>query len=379
MGVDLRPAPAHPFGMATRLVVGCMTGTSIDALDVALVEIEGKGLEMTPRVVGTLTRPLGEPGVLLRTLANQEAANAGGIAGAMREFSLLHAAAISDLLREAGVARADLIAVHGQTIFHSPPLSWQLFSAAPVAQAFKCPVVFDLRAADLAAGGQGAPITPLADWILFRHVATTVAVVNLGGFCNVTLLRAGVRAAQEGVQGRDLCACSQLLDAVARAVLGAPFDRDGAAALRGSADVAASKELAAMLTKQASQRRSLGTGDELGVWIQRHRARLGPDDLARSAAEALGSVIAASVQGQAGVLLAGGGTRNACLVASIHAHSRAGASVQTTDGTGIPAAYREAICMAVLGALCQDRVPITLPQVTGVPEPAPVAGCWVMP
>src|SRR5262245_35495304 len=151
--------------MTTRRVIGCMTGTSLDGLDVALVEIEGNGLGMKARVKAWNSHKLGPAGPSLRTLAAQEPLMAGDIAQAMHDFAALHAEAC---LEGAEGAPVDLVCVHGQTVFHKPPLSWQVMQPAPIARAMKCPVVYDLRAADLAAGGQGAPITPIADWVLFR-------------------------------------------------------------------------------------------------------------------------------------------------------------------------------------------------------------------
>ena len=87
--------------------------------------------------------------------------------------------------------------------------------------------------------------------------------------------------------------------------------------------------------------------------------------------------MARAFEGGGPVLLAGGGVKNAALVSRLRKLHAAG--VTTTGEAGVAPEYREAVCMAVLGALCQDRVPITLPQVTGVAAPAPVAGCWAYP
>ncbi len=354
----------------TRLVVGCMTGTSIDALDAAVVRVHGRGLGMRAEFVRAVTAPLGVLREPLRALAEQTPMAAGVIAALAREFSLLHGQVIADAL--AGEP-ADLVAVHGQTVFHAPPVSWQLAAPAVIARAVGAPVVFDLRAADLAAGGQGAPITPLADWVFCASLAKPLAIVNLGGFCNITRLEGD---GPETIRGADVCACNHVLDTVARRVLGAPFDDGGRAALAGAIDDEALDDLLGVLTAQQGLRRSLGTGDEVMSWVGRHRTRVSGGDLAASACEALGQMVARAAQGAERVLLAGGGVRNQALRRAIG--SCCSCRVETTDACGLPVEYREAACMAVLGALCEDRTPITLTAVTGAAAP-PVSGSWIHP
>lgn len=351
----------------TRTIAGCMTGTSIDALDAALVQVEGHGLEMRARVLRCATQPLGELAEPLRRFAQQQPLTAGQIAELSLRFAERHVATLRALL---GPERSDLIVVHGQTVFHAPPLSWQLLSPAPIAAALETPVLYDLRAADLAAGGQGAPITPLADWVFFRDRRETRAIVNLGGFANFTLLPAG--AAHTEIRGGDICVCNQLLDQLARELLGQTFDRDGRAARLGTPHSAARDALQALLARQAAAGRSLGTGDEILAWLDEYRGQAAPGDLLRSACDALGAVIAKSVAAADRILIAGGGARNAALCAALGEQS--GQPVQPTDYAGVPQEYREAAEMAVLGALCQDGIPITLPAVTRPAGAAPQAG-----
>lgn len=374
-----------------RLVLGVMTGTSLDAIDAALVRIEGQGLAMRARPCAAATTPLRDHDDLaapLRALAQQQPMAAGDIARLARRFSLAVAGACVELLtrsRASGAIdageRPALACVHGQTVFHAPPDSWQLLAPAVIARAVGAPVVFDLRAADLAAGGQGAPITPLADWVLFRDEREHRAVANLGGFCNVTMLPSSAGGEASGpagaVTGRDVCACNHVLDTIARRCLGTPFDEGGAAAARGRIDDDALDDLLGLFAAQHRAARSLGTGDEVVGWVGRHRARLDGADLCATACEALAQTIARATLDAERLIVAGGGARNAALVRAIT--SASAARVVRSDELGVDAAYREAVAMAVLGALCQDRVPITLPRVTGVPAPAPVAGAWVYP
>ena len=357
--------------MTMRRVVGCMTGTSLDGLDCALVEISGVGLGISARFVRGVSAELGTLAAPLRALVDQKPLTAGEVAEVARELALLHAATARELL---GGDHADLVCIHGQTVFHAPPNSWQLAQPAPIARALRCPVVYDLRAADLAAGGQGAPITPIADYILFRSLAP-VAVANLGGFCNVTVIPTDDPAS---ITARDVCSCNQLLDHLARSLLHTPFDTGGIIASQGSVHDEALIDLEGILTTQAKSRRSLGTGDELSEWISRFRAHVAPQDLAATACEGLANALASAIPPEIDrVLLAGGGVKNASLVRAIASCSTA--KVEATDTHGLPASYREAAEFAVLGALCQDKVPITLPQVTGCSMPAPLAGAWVFP
>ncbi|MFO0983693.1 MAG: anhydro-N-acetylmuramic acid kinase [Planctomycetota bacterium] len=358
----------------TRRIIGCMSGTSMDAIDVALVDVAGRGYQLRAQPVRCHTQPLQGLAAELRALAEQRPATTAAISRLAHDLAIAHVVAVRSLL---GGERADLIAVHGQTIYHAPPLGWQLMQPAPIARAFGVPVVFDLRSADLAAGGQGAPITPLADAILFRHAARSRAVVNLGGFCNVTLLPRGAEIDARAIEAGDVCACNQILDAIARALLDRPFDRDGAWAASGQAIAPAFTELVRALLDQSSAGRSLGTGDELCDWLDRHASRHAGADLARTACAAIAQAIAQRAQTSDEVLLAGGGARNRTLLGELRA--RLPAPVVLTEEIGIPGAYREAIEMAILGALAQDRVPITLPRVTRVSAAAPQSGCWVLP
>jgi 1,6-anhydro-N-acetylmuramate kinase len=379
----------------TRLAVGVMTGTSIDGIDAALVRVEGRARGIRVTLLRHLSESLGDMQPRLRAAAEQRPMTAGEFARLAWDFGELHVATIVRLVES---AIPNLICVHGQTVFHQPPVSLQLINPAPIAARFDCPIVSDLRQADLAHGGQGAPITPLADWILFRdrENPTSRAIVNLGGFCNVTILprscagttpsppaggnppnAAALDEDVRGIRGFDVCACNQLLDAIARDTLGVPFDEDGAAALRGRANPQATEALCAILEQQrqsAAQRRSLGTGDEALAWLRDNRSTLAPNDLAASSVQAIALTIRASLMSHSidQVVLAGGGARNLALRVALQMQ----AAVLDTSSFGIPIDAREAACFAILGALCQDGVPISLPAVTGCREPAPPSGTW---
>ena len=359
----------------TRLAIGCMTGSSIDALDAALVRIDGAGHDMTVSLLGARSESLGPLARHLRLLAQGHPLRAADAARLALRLGELHADAVESLLRDHPVERLDLVAVHGQTVFHDPPLSWQLINPAPILHRHGAPVVYDMRQADLAAGGQGAPITPIADLILFRGLPAPWCIANLGGFCNTTTMLARSPSI-EALTGADIGACNQLLDAITRERLGLPFDDGGRLALSGWINEPAFDDLLDLLQRQAIDPRSLGTGDELTDWIRDHKP-LSPEDMAATACAAIGKHTARCARDAATLVLAGGGTRNRALVDAVT--GAFGGRTAVSDELGVPAQHREAMAMAVLGALCQDRVPITIPRITGGADPAPVSGAWLLP
>lgn len=353
-----------------RYAIGCMTGTSLDGLDAVLVEAEGTGLNMRVRAIAHAEADLGELKDDLRAVAAGSPTSAGDFARIALRLGELHAMAIEGLVEREGV-RLAACALPGQTVFHRPPNSLQLINPWPVALRLGCPVLHDLRGADIAAGGQGAPITPIADWVLFRSESEDRAIVNLGGYCNVTTLPAG--SPPPSVRGFDVCACNQVLDACARSVLGRPFDTDGRAARAGTPDESATAELSHMLQAQASAGRSLGTGDECTGWVEQH-APLAPSDLMASAAWAVGTVVGERLADLGNPILAGGGSRNRALVAAIE---RVAGPCKTTADHGVDVQHREAGCIAVLGLLALDGVRYTLHGATGRAVDLSAEGSWI--
>ena len=354
-----------------RFVVGTMTGTSIDgALDAAIVSVHGHGLEMRAPLVLGRSYDLGACAGELRRIAAQEPLSAREFARIAREFGERHAEALAAICAEADV-KPDLAVLHGQTVFHAPPLSWQLVDPWPVAERLGCAVRYDLRGANVAAGGQAAPITPLADFVMYGDLSTAKTILNLGGFANATLLpprSSGV----DGIRGLDLCACNHVLDRVARTRLGRDFDEDGRAAARGTPDADVAREIAARLGAEDVIRpdrpRSLGTGDEAAGLVAL-TADLAPFDACATVVEGLARALAGLLKASghaAGrtIVVAGGSARHRALRERLAAH--AAAAVETSDEhAGIPAEMREAAAMAVLGALAEDGIRFTLPRVAG--------------
>ena len=371
----------HRPDSAPRFVVGTMTGTSIDGdLDAAVIAVHGHGLDMNAPLVHGQSFSLGAMADDLRRAASGAAMTARDFTRLSHAFGLLHAEAI-ELLCEAASVRPDLVVLHGQTVMHAPPLSWQLVNPWPVAARLGCPVRYDLRAANLCSGGQGAPITPLADFILFGEETRAKTILNLGGFANATLLPAR-REGPGAIRGLDLCPCNHLLDRVARTRLGRAFDEDGRAARQGRANESIAAAIAEMAMEPAQAlaargRRSLGSGDEATQAIDR-TDDLSPEDACATVVEAVARMLAdglaaAGHASSAPIVVAGGSARHRILCNRLAQLS--GSAVETSDvHAGIPCNMREAAAIAVLGALADDGVRFSLEQVTGarslVPESA---------
>lgn len=366
-----------------------MTGTSLDGLDAALVRLEGTGTALTAQFVGLVSRPLGdELGCTLRRLAAGEPRPPIDFLRAARQLGRLHAQAVADLCDQhlPADARLSFVAAHGQTIWHAPQeqLSWQLFDPWPLVRTLNVPVVYDLRQADLIAGGQGAPITPLADWVLYRDADRPRVVVNLGGICNVTVLGPTIQA----IHARDLCPCNILLDGVVQRLFPSMrYDDQGRIARRGRVIPSLRQTVVDQVRAITQQHRSLGREQFpdalLNRWVDAARQQTPqPQDIVASFTAAVADLISQAWRdglfdnAPAEVVLAGGGARNAALVD--HLRAKSAAAVRLSDELGIPLEAREAAAFAVLGALSRDGVPITLEQVTGGAQPG-VAGAWVYP
>jgi len=364
-----------------RWFVGCMTGTSLDGLDAALVRIVGEQRGMRAERVHHLSHPLPGPLVdAIMPLARGEAVTPLHVLRTARHLGVVHAEAVSRLLAEAAVQREqiDSVVCHGQTVWHAPEdrLSWQLFDPWPIVRTLRLPVCYDLRQADLVAGGQGAPITPAADRVLFAAEDERVLIANLGGICNITVLT-------DELIGEDICPCNLLMDGIVRK-LDPPrrYDEDGKLTETGRVDEA----LLAAMTRhpwfEQPRPRTAGREQFSAAWIDQlldGRSITTADACATAAAMIAGTIAEAAVSHAVDrIVLAGGGANNQGLAQRISETAPRGAAVSTSEAFGVPIEAREAMAMAVLGAMSRDGLPITIPQITGASEPGR-AGVWALP
>ena len=357
----------------SELAVGIMSGTSGDGVDSALIEVEWRRDRIASvDVIAHAHDPFAPD------LRESVIAAGAGQRMTTAELARLHAA-LGDAYAEVaakwikGVLIIRVIGVHGQTVAHLPGdrATLQIGDAARVALRTKVATACDFRSADIAAGGEGAPLTPFADHVLFGSGAPRV-VLNLGGIANVTLLPDKDR---DHVTGFDTGPGNMVIDAVAR-IAGSPFDKDGVGARRGRI---VERALAAALAHSFFSREApKSTGrEEFGQAFAEQlvasvRAEGGSLDDALATATALTTLSVADAIRRAtphgtewhDVLVGGGGSANPALMEALR-RALAPVAVRTTDEADVPAAAREAAAFAILALYRIRELPNTLPRVTG--------------
>jgi anhydro-N-acetylmuramic acid kinase len=282
-----------------------------------------------------------------------------------------------ELIRQSGVVAEQIegIGSHGQTLGHFPEQevhgTLQIGSPSVIHERTGIPVVADFRSADMAAGGQGAPLTPFLHHAVLASDQEARAVLNIGGFTNVSFLP-GPDAAQ--VVAFDPGPGNALLDRAARAASGERFDRDGRSALRGRVCEPALADLLADPYLAKAPPKSTGHEYFGEAFFERARARVkgeggSPDDLmATLVAFTVGAVVEAarrfSPSPPARWIVYGGGTQNPALMSGLAA-ALAPAEFETSDRFGLPAGALEAIAFALLGFCGARGLPSNVPAATG--------------
>ncbi|MGW3605266.1 anhydro-N-acetylmuramic acid kinase [Micromonospora sp. NPDC005161] len=365
-------------------IVGLMSGTSYDGVDVVAAEFTAEGDTLW-------LRPLGHRGLDYDERLRAEIAALLPPAATTIEAVCRLDNRLGEVFAEAAAVgvelaggRADAVVSPGQTVFH-----WvadgvalgtlQLGAVARVAARVGVPVLSDLRSADIALGGQGAPLVPAFDALLLDPAdgaAAPRAALNLGGIANLTVVAPGAP-----VLGYDVGPANALLDAAARRFLDRPCDLDGARAAAGRVHPGLLAELLAEPYYAAPPPKS--TGKELfhAGYLDRHLAALGApvplDDLLATLTELTARVVAAECDRHdvVEVVAAGGGVRNPTLLGRLAALGAGRWRLRGTDELGVPAQAKEAYAFALLGWLSWHGLPGSLPSVTGATRGA-VLGSW---
>lgn len=367
-------------------VIGLMSGTSVDGIDAALVDIAGTDWDLKVELLAGATYPYPDD------LRKQILAVCGGASVSMAALAELDdaiALAFAQAAQNIQVANApaQLIGSHGQTIYHRPPntqlgYSLQLGRGAVIAQMTGITTVSNFRASDIAASGQGAPLVPKVDAYLLSHPQESRCIQNIGGIGNVTYLPARRNPSwEQEIRGWDTGPGNTLLDLAVQHLSDGTktYDQDGNwAAIGNPCYILVEQWLSQDYFQQLPPK---STGREQFGWDYLHQCladaeahQLSPADLLATLTELTVASIVHSYRTflphlPERVLLCGGGSRNLYLKHRLQTQLES-VPVLTTDEVGLSADFKEAIAFAVLAYLRQLGIPGNLPQVTGARQEA---------
>jgi anhydro-N-acetylmuramic acid kinase len=352
-------------------VAGVMSGTSLDGIDVAIVEIRGRRIE----TIGFETTPYPEAVRLGILGVSNAVTTTAAISRLNFQLGELYARAVLRTIRRYGTV--ELIGCHGQTIYHEGGANTlQIGEAAVLAERTGVPVVSNFRARDIAAGGEGAPLVPYVDYLLFRHRTRARIALNIGGIANITVIPAAASAGD--VMAFDTGPGNMAIDALAREISRGKlqYDRDGRLAALGRVD----RVLLTNLLRDPYYRRkppkSAGREQYGAEFVARLKSsRLPPRDLIATATVLTACTIAQAVrryQTEAtDLIVSGGGAHNPRIMAHL-AGLLPNVSVATSSDYGIDVDAKEAIAFAVLAHETWRGRPGNLPSATGASRAVPL-------
>jgi anhydro-N-acetylmuramic acid kinase len=362
-----------------------MRGSSAAGVDVALVRVDGAGLDMTAQLLLHHHRPY-DPALKRNTFAMRGSGKTAfaELARLGREISLAYADCVNDALRAANLHPRDVaaIAAHGQTLYHAPPDTIQWLDPALDASRTGCPVVSDFRRADCAAGGQGAPLVPFADYVLFQHPQHARVLLNIGGIANLTYLpprdsNAGLDGVIAFDTGPGNCVCDWLCRQ--HDPTGPGYDVDGRLAATGRANPAIQDAMENQPYFIAPPPKSTDSPAMIRMWKDAVAQVRGPTktprpaDLKATAATVTGTTVFESIRRflpriPDEIFVSGGGARNPRIIRALeHAlHQRnPHTKVMPMDTLGVAVDAKEALAFALLAAATLDNVPSNVPSCTG--------------
>jgi anhydro-N-acetylmuramic acid kinase len=369
--------------MPQRWIIGLASGSSGDGVDAALMEVQGVGLDLRIVQMHGVHQPFGpEMREMIRRLSVAAPCEIRHVSRLHRLLGETFAAAARAVADSAALSlqKVQCIGCSGHTVGHEPegrfPGTLALGMAAVVAERCGVTTVNDFRTRDVAAGGQGAPLAALTDYLLFRHPTESRVLLHLGGMARLVYLPAGGRLHE--VIGFEAGPCNLLLDALIRQVTAGreSFDPGGKHAVQGKCIESLVQSWLAHPALQRRPPRSLPRhafaeefADQAVQQIRQQQGRL--HDLLCTAVHFVARNISASLRryipaerGIHRVLLSGGGVRNGLLWHLLE-QQLAGTPMTRTDEAGIPAELRKPLSTGLLAALTLDGVPANVPSATG--------------
>lgn len=374
-------------------VAGIMSGTSADGVDVAIVKIAPGRLR--PRLTLLAHQGRAYPASLRRAVLaamNASSTSTVELARLNWRLGLEYAEAVAAAAKSHRIA-LDLIGCHGQTLYHqSRPVSyaghrfactWQIGEAQAIAAHMSIPVVSNFRPADIFAGGQGAPLVPFLDYVLFADSNRGRVLQNIGGIANLTAIPAG--AAADRVIAFDTGPGNMIIDALAQQLFSRKFDRGGRLASRGAVIAPVLRQALRNAYFSAKPPRTAGReqfGREYAASFLaacRKHSRKPEDALATATALTAETIVssycrfvAAALSGQpVDFIVSGGGARNTALMTLLAARLQPlGCELAASDDHGLPAEAKEAAAFALLAWQTWHHQPSNVPSATGASRPA---------
>ena len=372
--MDLRVIQKKP----ARFVVGLMSGSSCDGIDAALVRIKGTGRDLVMKLIKHQTLSY-SPSLRKRLLdENLSARDVCVLDFELGELFAEAAQGVIDTIGDEALA-VDFVATHGHTVAHLPPHAHdrigtlQIGQSAVIAERTGLPVVSDFRPRDMAAGGQGAPLVPYADWLLFNKLKRSIACLNIGGIANFTSVTPEFR----NILAFDTGPGNMAIDGAMRILTrgNEEMDVDGNTAAKGMVideflTYLLDHPFFAKVPPKSTGREEFGVNAYLRDALA-SRADHPVEDLVATITEAVArSIIAAydrfikPENPAEHIIVGGGGAHNKTLLKRLKS-GLADCQIFTSDQYGIPTAAREAIAFAILGNECIMGTPANVPHATG--------------
>jgi len=366
-----------------------MSGTSLDGVDAVIARIEGSERRLTFEVLSFISTPYpNDLRDLLLDASNIEQSSVLEISQLNMRLAHVYADAVRRAAAEAGtpLGRVDLVGSHGQTIHHVPiPLecagmkvtsTLQIGDPSVLANLLEVPVVGDFRVADMALGGQGAPLVPYFDYVYFQDERETRGLLNIGGIANITVLPAG--GGPDDAYAFDTGPGNMVIDSLARILFDEPYDAGGRRAAGGRFDEAMMAELLedpyfTQEPPKSTGREYFGQAYAEGIVTRCREAfrNSKPEDvLATGAMLTVLSVYQAYARfirprhELDALIVSGGGRHNDFLMERLK-NTFAPIPVRTVDEFGLDSDAKEALCFAVLAHEAINGVPTNMPSVTG--------------
>jgi anhydro-N-acetylmuramic acid kinase len=385
----------------SMIVAGVMSGTSADGVEVALCRIGSSSpKDKVPRIklIGTASFPYSKP--LRAAVLSAMDAKSASVADLSRlhwQLGEVYARAVESAATQYGV-KLDLVGCHGQTIYHQGVASkylgqpvrctWQIGEAAVIAERLRTPVISDFRPADLAAGGQGAPLVPILDLYLFRSQKTSRVLQNLGGIANMTALPAG--ATVNDLLAFDSGPSNMVIDACMTRLFNKSYDRDGRVAARGKIirpvlDQLLRDPYFAAPPPKSCGREEYGEGFTDRLIAMCRKAKATDEDIVCTATALTAETILeayrrfvwphlmqkAPMARRVEYIVAGGGARNKTLMGMLReGFNPLGMRIRSTDELGIPAQSKEGVAFALMAWLTWNQLSGNVPSATGALRPA---------